>query len=100
MYVANLIKGIGEVIEITETHVVAYFEEKDETKSFLKSLVKLYNTEEEADEYLNPTMTEEECNAILAEIQDDKRIVSEGQEAFFAIEKREIARAELMMKNK
>ena len=100
MYVASRVLGIGQVIETTETHLVVYFEESDKTKTILKSFVELFNTEEEADEFLNPTMSDEDCNAILEQIKEDNRIISEGQEACFAIEKREIERAKLMMKNK
>ena len=100
MYVANRVLGIGQVIETTETHLVVYFEESDKTKEFLKSFVELFNTEEEADEFLNPTISDEECNAILEQVKEDNRIIEEGQKACFEIERIEIERAKLMMKNK
>ena len=50
-----------------------------------------------------PSLTVDDLEKIgyeCKEIKEDNRIISEGQEACFAIEKREIERAKLMMKNK
>lgn len=74
MYTINQKFGIGKVVEQDEKFVTIYFEEMDETKKLLLSVVTLYPTIEEAENALNPEMSAEEKEAAYAEIQaEDER---------------------------
>lgn len=83
MYVINQTKGIGKVLEVTESKVVVYFEEVDEEKTLLKSFVTIYNTIEEAEKALNPAVDYDE---VIATINKEK---SEQSERFVALRRGE-----------
>lgn len=82
MYVANHIKGIGEVTESTDTHVTVFFYDYNEEKVLIKKLIKIYDTEEEAMASLEPKSN------ILEEIEAENLMIKEGVEASFKIEER------------
>lgn len=65
MYTFNTKSGIGQVQDITNGMVVIYFEDEDTTKVVPFGFVKIYATEEEAENASNESMTTEEIEAIL-----------------------------------
>lgn len=72
MYVINQSKGIGEVVDVLENAYVVYFEETDEEKKLLKAFTKTYETIEEAELALNPAITEEDVESVIAEVAIEK----------------------------
>ena len=99
MYVANKNKGIGEVIEMNEDTVTVYFEETDEEKKMAKAFVTLYNTIEEAEQSLEPVMTKEIADAVMAYIEEEKRIMREGANASAWLENERIEASKRLMRN-
>ena len=86
MFTSHKKFGIGEVVENNGTMVTSYYSEIDENKSTLLSITKIYATEEAAELALNPEFTEEELNARIADLEEEKRIMRVGAIAMANIE--------------
>lgn len=99
MFTINKNYGIGEVIEMTDTMVKVYFADEDLTKSLLKSFTTIYRTIEEAELALNPELTEDEKDEILANIEEEKRIMSEGRAASQRLEEINLEASRKLMRN-
>lgn len=91
--------GIGQVEKIENGMVTVYFEDEDVTKTLAQAFTKIYDTYEAADLALNPEMTQEDADAIMAGIAEEKRIMSEGAKAQRWIEEHNIEASKRLMRN-
>lgn len=78
MYAINKKYGIGKVEEIVNGKVTVYFDEVDKRVTLLQEFVKIYETIEDAEDALNPELTEDDKVAILAKIEEDAEIMRKG----------------------
>jgi len=99
MYTYNRNYGIGKIESIENGMVNVYFAEEDVKKSLMLSFVKIFNTEEEAEEGLNPPMTIEEMEARMADAANEDRIMREGRAAHMRLEEINIEASKKLMKN-
>lgn len=81
MYTVNKTNGVGKVEKIENGNVTVFFEETGETKVLVEKFTKLYATYNEAMLVLNPEMTQEEVDAIMSKIEEDKRVMNDGSRA-------------------
>lgn len=81
MYTVHAKFGIGEVIDTNDKTVTVYFEEVDQTKTLITSCVVLYATIEEAENALNPELSNEEREELGAELLAESEAYKKGMAA-------------------
>lgn len=81
MYTINQKFGIGQVIETNENFTTVYFEEIDQEKKLITSLVTLYATIEEAEKALNPEISNEKKEAAYQEMKKEQEAYNQGTAA-------------------
>lgn len=99
MFTINKTNGIGTVKAENETSFTVYFEENGKTLTLLKEFTKTYETLAEAEEALNPEMTEAEAVARLADMEAEKEITRKGVAAQSRLEEMQIEASKKLMRN-
>ena len=99
MFTINKKFGIGKVENIENGIVTVYFDETDETKKLVEKYVTIYNTEEEAEEALNPSLSEDDMIKINEKSEEDEKIMKDGAEARVWIEEHNIEVSKKLMRN-
>lgn len=98
-FVANTKLGIGEIITNDGKAIEVYFEEVDQTKKMILDFVKTFETYEEAEASLNPEITEEVANKIIANIEADKKAMTDGYNAQARLEVLNAEASKRLMRN-
>ena len=99
MYTVSQKFGIGQVESIENGKVTVYFAEEDVTKVLIEKLTTIYSTIEAAELALNPEMTQEESNEILANIEAGKKAAIEGRNASNLLQMHNAESSKKLMKN-
>jgi hypothetical protein len=72
MYTGHKKYGIGKVVAEKENSYTIYYEEKEKTIEVPKIFAKIYATESEAEDALNPQMTDDEKRSLYEKIKKEE----------------------------
>jgi hypothetical protein len=78
MYTINQKFGIGEVIETNADFTTVYFEEVDQEKKMVTSLLTFYTSVEDAEKALNPELSISELEEIASQNAMEAQKYNEG----------------------